>query len=170
MSATRQRSDAHEPAFQDLLGGNHCFGCGRDNPGGLRLKSRWTGEREAECRFRPEPHMAAAPSHVVNGGILATAIDCHAVCTAIADAHRRSGRPLGEAPAEWYATGALDVRYRRPAPMGAELVVRARVEEASDRRTVLRCTLEAGGDVCAEGTVTAVRVPLEWMERTPTAA
>jgi len=32
-----------EPAFQDLICDNHCYGCGPQYDRGLKIKSRWAG-------------------------------------------------------------------------------------------------------------------------------
>lgn len=145
-------------AFQDRMPGNHCFGCGPGVERGLRIKSFWAGERESLCRFRPETHHAAGPRGFLNGGIIATLIDCHAVCTAVADAYRRVGRPMGEGELIWYVTGSLQVDYRRPTPIDREVEVRARIVEAGERKTRLVCELVSAGELCAEARVLAVRV------------
>ena len=69
-------------AFQDQIPDNFCFGCGADNPDGLHLKSEWEGDI-AVARWTPWPSHAAGPKHILNGGIIATLLDCHGVCTAI---------------------------------------------------------------------------------------
>ncbi|BCL61355.1 hypothetical protein DGMP_20480 [Desulfomarina profundi] len=45
-----------EIAFQDLYPEDYtnCYGCGRNNPAGLHLKSYWDGE-ESVCRHTPAP-------------------------------------------------------------------------------------------------------------------
>lgn len=158
-------------SFQDDIPRNHCFGCGPLNPDGLQIESRWAAPedpseeaRVAVCRWRARPHHMAGPTHVVNGGMLATVIDCHAICTAIADAYEREGRELGSGPEIWYATGELTVRYLAPTPIDAEVELRARVVEARDRVTRLRCTVLAAGEPRAEADVTAVRVPPAWRD------
>lgn len=152
----------HIEAIQETIHDNHCVGCGADNPSGLRIRSFWCGELETTCSFQPEPHMAAAHPAVLNGGVIATLIDCHAVCTAISYAHRLGGGDgAGEAD---FATASLDVRYRRPAPISGPVVVRARIVGLTERTTVLECTLSAAGAVCAEATVVAVRVPAGWAD------
>ncbi len=78
-------------ALQDAIPHNHCWGCGTLNPRGLRIKSYAEGDGTV-CRFQPSPEHMAGPTHVVNGGIIAAVIDCHCVCTAIADAYRAAGR------------------------------------------------------------------------------
>ena len=158
-------SGAAVDAFQDQLPFNHCWGCGTDNPDGLHLKSRWSASDpdEALATFRPRPEYMAGPTHVLNGGIIATVLDCHGVCTAVADAYRRAGRVIGEGETIWFATGTLTVTYVRPTPIAAELELRARVERAAERTTVVVCELRADREVRARATVTAVRVPPDWL-------
>lgn len=148
-------------AFQDLIPHNHCFGCGPHNERGLRIKSYWDGE-EATCTYRPQPHQAAGPRQYLNGGIIATIIDCHSICSAIAHVYREEGRDMGSRPDVWCATGKLEVRYLRPTPIDRPVELRARVVESEGRKYGVRCTLTSDGDVCAEGRVLAVRVPESW--------
>jgi acyl-coenzyme A thioesterase PaaI-like protein len=152
----------NEHAFQDLIPNNLCFGCGPQNPAGLKIKSYWEGD-ESVCTYEPQPHQAAGPDQVLNGGVIATLIDCHCICTAIARAYLREGRAIGSIPAIWYATGKLEIRYLRPTPMSRPVVLRARVVAESTRKTVLACTLSSGGAICAEADVAAVRVDAEWL-------
>jgi acyl-coenzyme A thioesterase PaaI-like protein len=150
--------------FQDGLHGNHCFGCGAWNERGLRIRSFWDGD-ESVCIFEPQPHHAAMPPDVVNGGILASVIDCHSVCTAIADAYRREGREVGEGPKIWYATGSLQVNYRKPTPVAGPFTVRSKIVEASGKKTSLTVRLFGyDGVMTCDGSVLAVRVPEEWAD------
>ncbi|RIH85030.1 PaaI family thioesterase [Calidithermus roseus] len=151
----------HTIAFQDAMGGNHCWGCGKDNPKGLQIKSYWEGE-EAVCTFHPRPEHMAGPTHILNGGIIATVLDCHTVCTAMAALYRAEGREIGEEPIIWCATARLDVTYLRPAPIDRPVHLRARVEEIAGRKVRLSCTLYSEGLECARAEVLAVRVPEEW--------
>lgn len=147
-----------EKSFQDLLGpANHCHGCGPANDKGLRIKSYWQGD-DAICKFKPQPHHCAGAADIVNGGIIASLIDCHSVCTAMADAYRRAGREIGTSPQLWYVTGNLTVSYVKPTPLDAELVVKARVVEVNDRKTKLSAELSARGEICARGEVLAIQV------------
>jgi acyl-coenzyme A thioesterase PaaI-like protein len=150
-------------AFQDQIPDNFCYGCGPGNPVGLRIRSIWAGN-EALCVFQPAPYHSAGPCHILNGGIIATLIDCHAVCTAIAHAYRTESRVIGSVPTIWYATASLVVRYLRPAPIDRLVAVRARVVEARPRRTTLECSLSADGVECVRAEVVAVRVPATWRE------
>ena len=148
-------------AFQDQIPDNHCWGCGRDNPDGLHLKSEWEGS-EAVAKWTPSPAHAAGPVHVLNGGIIATVLDCHGVCTAIADAYRREDRPIGSDPYIWFATTSMQIDYLRPTPIDAELRSVGTIREADGQRAVVECSLEAAGKVRARAVVASVRVPDSW--------
>jgi acyl-coenzyme A thioesterase PaaI-like protein len=158
-------ADGSSDAFQDRMPFNHCWGCGADNPAGLQLKSTWSADDPgvAIAAFRPRAEHMAGPRHVLNGGIIATLLDCHGVCTSVADAYRHEGRPIGSGETIWFATGSLDVTYRAPAPIDAPVELRAEVAERGERKTLVSCTLLSGEDVCARAAVTAVRVPPSWI-------
>lgn len=150
-------------AFQDQLTFNYCWGCGMMNPHGLHFKSFWD-DGEAVCRWSPQPDHMAGPQHVLNGGIIATVMDCHCVCTAVAAAYRSAGRPIGSEPLIWYVTAVLEVSYSKPTPIDRPVEVRARITEATDRKTILACSLNSEGEERARGRLVAVRVPPDWLE------
>ncbi|WP_237065224.1 PaaI family thioesterase [Microbulbifer guangxiensis] len=150
------------PAIQDQIPDNHCYGCGPENDRGLQIKSYWTGEDESICEFSPAPHHCAGPTQYLNGGIIATVMDCHTICTAIADGYRQAGRETGTGDKIWYATGRLDVQYRAPASIDEPVELTAKILERSERKTRLSCELKSGGQVCATADVIAVRVPDNW--------
>jgi acyl-coenzyme A thioesterase PaaI-like protein len=153
----------NEKPFQKLLPGNHCWGCGIDTVGGLDVQSFWSGDDEATCTWMPSPQHMAGPRDAVNGGIIASVIDCHCICTAAADAYRQENRPIGEAPILWFATGTLNVRYYRPTPIDRPMIVRAQITERTPKRTNLTCTVYSDGKKCVIGQVVAVRVPPTWV-------
>jgi acyl-coenzyme A thioesterase PaaI-like protein len=152
-----------EAAIQDQLHGNLCFGCGADNPDGLQIKSYWDGET-ATCTFAPQPHHTAGPPHVVNGGIMATIIDCHGICTAMAAAYQREGRPIGSNPLLWHVTGRLDVQYLKPTAIKGPVDLTGRVVETGDRKTTVEVIATCGGVETAKGTVVCIRVPPDFLE------
>lgn len=151
-------------AIQDqFLRDNHCWGCGRLNDDGLQLKSYWLGE-EAVAIWEPQSYHAAGPLDVVNGGIMATIIDCHSACTAMAAAYQAEGREVGTEPQIWCATASLQVTYLRPTPIDQPVELRAQVKEMGERKMVVTCLALSGGEECARGEVVAVRVAPEWTE------
>ena len=115
------------------------------------------------ARFVPQAHHCAAPTRFVNGGILATLIDCHSICAATARAYERAGRSLGSAPFIYLVTAALSVRYLRPAPIAGPLILRADVTDSGNDRFTVSCTLGVQGRTCALGEVVAVQVDESWM-------
>ena len=154
------------PAIQDQIPDNYCWGCGADNPQGLHLKSFWGGG-EALARFRPDAAFAAGPRHILNGGVIATLLDCHGVCTAIARAYDDEERPIGSGPEIWCATSSMTVQYLRPTPLGEEVALTGRVLEVDGPTTTVACELASAGKERARATVRAVRVPESWRHGAP---
>lgn len=115
------------------------------------------------AKFTPEPYHCAGPKHFVNGGIIATIIDCHCICTAAAQAYRDAAREIGTAPDLYYATTKLDVEYLRPTPVAAELELKARIVARGERTYVLSCSLTARDKVTVTAKVEAISVPASWM-------
>jgi acyl-coenzyme A thioesterase PaaI-like protein len=148
-------------SVQDQIPDNHCWGCGADNQQGLHLKSFWDGE-QADARFLPAGAFAAGPRHILNGGIIATLLDCHGVCTAMARAYDDEGRAIGSAPEIWCATSSMSVQYLRPTPLGEEVTLTGSVLEVEGASTAVACVLSCGGKERARATVRAVRVPESW--------
>jgi acyl-coenzyme A thioesterase PaaI-like protein len=147
--------------IQDQIVDNYCWGCGADNPDGLQLKSYWDGEL-AVAQWRPRPEYAAGPRHILNGGIIATVLDCHGVCTAIAHAYQKENRTIGSGPEIWCATASMTVEYLRPTPIDGPIHLSAQVTAVEERMTVLECSLEADGKERARASLRAIRVPTEW--------
>ena len=116
----------------------------------------------ATCEWQPWPEHAAGPRNVLNGGIIATIIDCHSICTAIAHTYRVEGRGIGTGQLIWCVTGSLTVSYLKPTPLGDPLILRAEVGEVSGRKSRVSCSLLSRGEECARGDALAIRVPGEW--------
>ena len=153
-----------DQAIQDLIPHNHCWGCGTLNPRGLQIKSYLEGG-ETVCRFEPSPDHMAGPTDVVNGGIIAAVIDCHSVCTAIADAYRAAGRALGSEPLLWAVTASMKIDYLAPTPIAAPMELRARVREAKGRKRLVECTVRSEGKDRARAEVIAIEVGTAWHGR-----
>lgn len=144
-------------AFQDQGSVLHCFGCGADNEKGLRIKSRWDGD-ESVCTWQAQPHHCGGSKGIVNGGIVASLIDCHSLNLAIAHAHKVAGRAIGTRPRISYVTGNLNVSYIRPTPLDKPLYLRARILKVEGRKVWVSCTLSSAGQVCATGEVLGIRI------------
>lgn len=142
--------------FQEHMPENVCFGCGTQNPDGLQIKSYWEGE-EAWCIWQPEEKYHGW-ANLLNGGILATLIDCHCMGTAMADAYRREERSLDSLPVYRYATGSLNVNYLKPTPVAQPVVLQAKVIETKGRKTVLTCKIWSGELLTVSAEVIAIRV------------
>lgn len=153
-----------ELSFQEQMIEHHCWGCGTLNAQGLQIKSYWSGD-EAVCTWQPAAHYMAGPKQVLNGGIIATVIDCHSVCTAIAGAYRAENRAIGSDPLIWCVTGALNIDYLRPTQIDTAVTLNATIEKVAEKKTHVKCTLFSGGKACVRAKVVAVRVPLSWVEK-----
>jgi acyl-coenzyme A thioesterase PaaI-like protein len=151
------------PAFQDLMPGNYCWGCGPTVETGLKLKSRWEGDLVV-CHWTPRPEFAAGPKHILYGGMISAIMDCHSIWTAIATAYREESRHVGSDPLVWFVTGSLKVTYRKPTLIDQPLTLTSQVEKVDGRKSSVTCSLTSGGEETAVGEMLAVRVPLDWFK------
>lgn len=121
------------------------------------MKTFWDGEKGV-TRFRPAPHHAAYPG-TTYGGLLASLVDCHTVGTVVAAAYQAENRAPGTDPVIIYVTGNLNVTFKKPTPLNAELELIARVISLDGRKARAECIVIAEGEVCVTAEVIAVRVP-----------
>ncbi len=135
----------------------HCLGCGRLNEHGHHLRTFWDGDA-SETRFTPQPFHTALPGFV-NGGLLASLIDCLATGTAAAAAYQAEGREIGTLPAHRFVTASLRVDYLRPTPLGPELLLRGHVRSISGRKVIVEVTISVGPETTVRGEVVAVEMP-----------
>lgn len=142
--------------FQDYMPGNICFGCGSDNHDGLQIKSFWEG-KESVCIWQSTDKYRGWPS-LLNGGILATLIDCHCMGTAMAYAYQSEERSLDSRPIYRYATGTMTIKYLKPTSNDHPVEIRAHVEEVKGRKTTVSCKVYSQGVLTATGEVIAIRV------------
>jgi len=154
-----------QKGFQDYYPDelSYCYGCGRRNEEGLKLKSFWDGE-ETVAIFKPRPYHIAIPGYVY-GGLIASIIDCHSTGTAAAATYRAEGREMGTEPLLRFVTASLHVEYIRPTPLGVPLEVRGKVKEIKGRKVVVSATVSAGKEIYAKGEVVAVKMPEHMMPR-----
>lgn len=136
-----------EPTLTPLAHGalNHCFGCGLDNPSGLRLKFFVAADGTIVCHPRLARRFAGPPRHA-HGGIIATLLD---------EAMSKANRARGVVA----MTRQLDVQYLRPVPLGTPLTLTARHLEAHGRRHHCEAQLtDASGQLLATATAVFVAV------------
>ncbi len=138
------------PSIQErLYPGLPCFGCG--NPKGLMLRS-YPGEGAAVASFRPWPEHDNGLGYL-NGGIIATVLDCHSAAAVTHEAFTRGWPPLPGAALP-YVTANLEVSYLRPSPLTETVELYAEVSEASEAAMTAHVWLEWDAKVRAEVTAT----------------
>ena len=124
-----------------------CFGCGDANPEGLHIEFR-IEEGAAVGRFVARPVHQGYPG-LAHGGIAAAALD------------EAMGWAMYAAGA-WAMTARMEVKYRRPLPLGQELTVTARVSR--DRGRWLEAAGELRGprrELVAQAKAVFMRLPPE---------
>lgn len=119
-----------------------------ENPIGLKLFFYETDDDRVVARFTPQEEHQGYPG-VLHGGIISTVLDeaIGRVCIA-------EGR--------WMVTAKMEVRYRRPIPLGESLLVVGESLESRGRRLVARGELRLpDGSVGAEATGTFIELSEE---------
>jgi acyl-coenzyme A thioesterase PaaI-like protein len=142
--------------FQDHMPENVCFGCGASNHEGLQIKSFWENDTSVLIWQSQEKYHGWA--HLLNGGIIATLIDCHCMGTAMAYAYKSENRSLDSEPIYRYATGTMTLKYLKPTSNDVPVEIRATVKEVKGRKTIMSCDLFSEGIKTVEAEVIAIRV------------
>ncbi len=127
------------------MSNNLCFGCGKDNPIGLKL-SFAEENGSYVSRFTPrEEHQSY--DGTIHGGILSTLLD------------ETMGRFLYIVQKRNVATARLEIRFRKPARVGQELTVSGWVVKERGKliETEGKIAL-SDGTVVAEGKATMMEV------------
>jgi len=138
---------------------SQCYGCGRLNDSGLKLKSFWNEEEETcIANFKPKSYYISFPGFV-NGGLIASLIDCHGTGTAAAAAYKAEGRKMGTDPELRFVTASLHVDFLKPTPIDQELKLIAKVKEIKGRKVITEVKVFAVEVLCAQGEVIAVKIP-----------
>ena len=139
-----------DPRLNDLSPYQGCFACGLRNDAGLKL-TFWTEGNDIVTEFTPDAHYQGFPG-VLHGGILATLLD-----ETLSRVASLEGR--------WMMTGRLEIRYRRPAPMGPRLRVTARKLSARSRMVQAEGEVRLANDpsvILADARAAFLRVPEEY--------
>jgi acyl-coenzyme A thioesterase PaaI-like protein len=136
----------------------HCYGCGPSNPFGLYLKS-YLREDRTEARFTPERRYSGGVPDNVYGGMIASLLDCHGTASAAAFACRARGRTMGDdGPPIRFVTASLHVNFRKPTPLGEELLITGMLKSLEGRKAFISLSLSARGEECAQGEMIAVEL------------
>ena len=152
-----------EAAIQDqLFPSLRCFGCGPANERGLQLKSYREGDLIV-ASFTPWPEHDNGIGFL-NGGIIATLLDCHSAAAVFATAEDNGWERLGGSTFS-FITAGITVEYLRPAPLGEAVELKARVVSAAEPEIVCEDELWWDGKVRARGTAVWKR----WRSRSESA-
>jgi acyl-coenzyme A thioesterase PaaI-like protein len=151
-------STPEAPAIQDTYPEDvaHCYGCGRLNEVGHRIKTRLEGDHTV-TRFTPEPYHTAIPGYTY-GGIVASIIDCHSTGSAAIFAMQAAGKAVGSEEAPRFLTAHLEVDYLLPTPI-AEMTLVGRLVELKGRKAIVETELSVDGTVTARGSAVLVEIP-----------
>lgn len=122
---------------QELFPDGECFGCGPKNAAGLTIASFPASDEEMVCEWTPRPEHHNGDGAVC-GGVLSTALDCHAMTAAFRALHDRDGEP---------PEIIVTKEFLRPAPL-APLRLVAHVTELRTRSAAVEATASANGKVC----------------------
>ena len=123
----------------------NCFGCGQASIGGLHLKSYVT-PGGVIATFTPLP-VHNNGTDFVNGGILATILDCHTGAVIFANAYERGVIDAAGAASFSFLTSGIDVRFLRPTPLGPPLEVWGEMDSISDTEMIARAEVRYEGKV-----------------------
>jgi acyl-coenzyme A thioesterase PaaI-like protein len=128
-------SDAEAKSIQEQLFPDlPCFGCGPTNDKGLRLRSYPAPDGSVVASFLPWPEHNSGLGYL-NGGIIATLLDCHSAAAVTYEAELRGWKSIEDAALP-YVTAGLDVRYLRPSPLHEQVELRAVIVEADESQMV----------------------------------
>jgi acyl-coenzyme A thioesterase PaaI-like protein len=119
-----------------------CFGCGKSNPIGLKLKFAWDEKtKTVSAEFMPADNLQGWPGYL-HGGITSCVLDEAMGWTALfAGVHNITAR--------------MQVRFRRMVPIGPKYLLRCRITKHNARLIETEATLtDLAGNVFAEGTST----------------
>lgn len=149
--------ETHPDYFQEYMEENVCFGCGKNNPEGLQIKSYWEGDT-CICIWNSQQKYNGW-TNLLNGGILATLVDCHCMATATSYAYQQeNNRAWNSEPVYRYATGTMTIKYLKPTSNNLPIRLEAKIREVKNKKTTVQCTCWSGGIKTAEAEVIAIRV------------
>lgn len=150
MPAAESTSSIQERFYPTLT----CFGCGHANADGLQLRSYPDGDA-VTATFLPWPQHDNGLGYL-NGGIIATVLDCHSAAVVVLEADRRDWPALPGAALP-YVTAGLDLKYLRPSPLTEPVELFGEVLSASEAEMTARVELRWDGKPRAAATARWLR-------------
>jgi acyl-coenzyme A thioesterase PaaI-like protein len=146
------------PAIQDTYPEDvaHCYGCGRLNEHGYRIKTRAHGEGTI-TEFVPESFHTAIPGYIY-GGLIASLIDCHSTGSAAIFSMQDAGVEIGGQPSPRFLTAHLEVDYLEPTPLDRVTLIGNAIER-KDRKITVVTEFVVDGEVTARGYAVLVKMP-----------
>jgi acyl-coenzyme A thioesterase PaaI-like protein len=125
---------------------SECIVSGQANPMGIAIEVRRDGD-DAVAIVRLGPAFEGAPTRA-HGGVTAAVFDDVMGYVLV----------LQRTPAY---TGRLTVRYRAPVPVGAELIVRARLKERQGRKLWMVAEMTCGDELLCDAEALFIGIPPE---------
>jgi acyl-coenzyme A thioesterase PaaI-like protein len=133
-----------------------CFVCGRDNPSGLHMHFYAEPDGCVYADYIPREEQQGYPG-VMHGGILTAMLDELIGRTAIASDL-------------WCMTAKLEMRFRKPVPIGEPLKLKGEITKKTGRVLEGRGEIRlADGSLAVEARGVYLRIPDEQLEQYKTA-
>jgi uncharacterized protein (TIGR00369 family) len=125
----------------------HCFACGLENSFGLQIRFYDNGEDEVVAKYVVPDHYQGYPG-IVHGGITATILDELVGRAVLADRQNK-----------FMVSAKLNIRYRKPVPLGEPLDLMGKVTRRRGRIATSRAEIRLqDGSIAAEAEATLVRL------------
>ncbi len=125
---------------------DHCFVCGRHNPIGLQMRFFAGDDGCVYAEYTPRPEHQSYPG-TMHGGLITAMLDELIGRTAIASNL-------------WCVTGALNVRFKKPVPIGETVQLKGEITKQTRRALEGRGEIRlADGSLAVEATGTYIRIP-----------
>ncbi len=133
-----------------------CFVCGRENPIGLHMQFYADDSGSVLAEYIPRDEHQGYPG-VMHGGLVTSLLDELIGRTAIANDI-------------WCMTAKLEIRFRRPVPIGVPLKLKGTITRQRGRLLEGHGEIRLGdGSLVAEATGTYMRIPDSQIEQYKTA-
>lgn len=138
-----EKSEEVSPVFHGSQ--NNCFGCGPENPVGMRLKFEIAPDKTVACSARVSDQYEGPPGYL-HGGIIATLLD-----EAMSKANRAQGVTA--------MTRQMQVEYLRPVPSGSAIRIEGRVIRSEGRKHWTEAAIrDAVGTILAQASALFIAI------------